>query len=87
MTKLQQLAPDDHRHGTVNGYVHFMCRCDACRAAHSTYQKDAPVHAAMNGTLGHYTLTDAGRRAIARDDHGRLDVRRYLELLDGTVAP
>lgn len=29
------LAPDDPRHGTVNGYVNRKCRCAACRAANT----------------------------------------------------
>lgn len=32
MTK--DLAPDDPRHGTVNGYGNHACRCDPCREAH-----------------------------------------------------
>lgn len=27
------LAPDDPRHGTLNGYNNHYCRCDACRTA------------------------------------------------------
>jgi hypothetical protein len=27
------LAPDDPRHGTVNGYNNLWCRCEACKAA------------------------------------------------------
>ena len=27
------LAPEDPRHGTMNAYVNFRCRCDACRQA------------------------------------------------------
>lgn len=27
------LAPDDPRHGTLNGYRNYGCRCDPCRQA------------------------------------------------------
>ncbi|MCE0485434.1 hypothetical protein [Ornithinimicrobium sediminis] len=30
----EPLAPDDPRHGTINGYGNLGCRCDACREAH-----------------------------------------------------
>ena len=29
-----ELAPDDPRHGTTNGYGNLGCRCEACREAH-----------------------------------------------------
>ncbi|MGC5661569.1 very short patch repair endonuclease [Micromonospora sp. WMMD723] len=29
-----ELAPDDPRHGTTNGYGNLGCRCDLCREAH-----------------------------------------------------
>jgi hypothetical protein len=31
------LAPDDPRHGTLNGYANLGCRCDQCRAANTDY--------------------------------------------------
>lgn len=31
---MADLAPDDPRHGTANGYGNLRCRCDACREAH-----------------------------------------------------
>jgi hypothetical protein len=34
---MAELAKDDPRHGTVNGYGNHFCRCDACRAAHCAY--------------------------------------------------
>lgn len=27
------LAPDDERHGTINAYTNWGCRCERCRAA------------------------------------------------------
>jgi hypothetical protein len=29
------LPPGDPRHGTVNGYDNYLCRCDACKHAHN----------------------------------------------------
>lgn len=34
MAKNTELAADDPRHGTTNGYGNLGCRCEACRAAH-----------------------------------------------------
>lgn len=34
------LAPDDPRHGTLNGYTQLRCRCDRCRAAKLDYQRE-----------------------------------------------
>lgn len=40
---MQDLAPDDPRHGTTNGYGSLGCRCAACREAnrinHKAYMK------------------------------------------------
>jgi len=33
-----QLLPGDHRHGTVNGYTNYGCRCERCSEANSDYQ-------------------------------------------------
>lgn len=30
----KRLAPNDPRHGTVNGYTNLRCRCSRCRKAH-----------------------------------------------------
>jgi hypothetical protein len=30
-------GPDDHRHGTINGYSNHKCRCDLCKAAWREY--------------------------------------------------
>lgn len=32
---MSELAPDDPRHGTTNGYGNHHCRCERCRAAHA----------------------------------------------------
>jgi len=34
------LEPGDKRHGTPNGYNNLGCRCDACRAAMTSYMRD-----------------------------------------------
>lgn len=34
------LAPDDPRHGTLNGYGNLGCRCDRCRAANTAAHRD-----------------------------------------------
>jgi hypothetical protein len=31
------LAPDDHRHGTTNGYSNWKCKCPLCRRAWADY--------------------------------------------------
>lgn len=36
----KSLAPDDCRHGTYNGYKHYGCRCDGCKAANSDYERE-----------------------------------------------
>lgn len=33
------LEPEDKRHGTVNGYCTYGCRCDPCKKARSDYKK------------------------------------------------
>jgi 5-methylcytosine-specific restriction endonuclease McrA len=52
LKKCQLLCKDCHKkksdkegerptpHGTISGYYHRGCRCDACRAAYSTYRKE-----------------------------------------------
>jgi hypothetical protein len=39
--------PFDPRHGTPHGYITFGCRCLRCSRAHSLYQREAPMRAAM----------------------------------------
>lgn len=31
--------PEDERHGTINGYVNHMCRCDLCTDANTEEQQ------------------------------------------------
>jgi hypothetical protein len=35
---LPVLTEDDPRHGSVNGYTNFRCRCDDCKGAWSAYR-------------------------------------------------
>lgn len=37
--KRKGISQDDPRHGTVNAYINFSCRCEACKKALSEYQK------------------------------------------------
>lgn len=32
-----RLTEGDHRHGTLNGYNHYRCRCGLCREAYTAY--------------------------------------------------
>ena len=32
-----RMDPDDHRHGTNNGYRNLYCGCEPCRAANARY--------------------------------------------------
>ena len=34
------IAPEDHRHGTANGYCNWSCRCAECTEAHTRYLYD-----------------------------------------------
>jgi len=34
-----QNDPSDPRHGTTNGYINFLCRCDGCKAAQAEYMQ------------------------------------------------
>ena len=34
------IAPDDSRHGTIDGYIRFACRCEECTSAHVAYQRE-----------------------------------------------
>ena len=45
MTVRRQLAPDDRRHGTSNGYINYKCRCSLCRQAN--YDKGVACDAPM----------------------------------------
>lgn len=67
------LAPDDSRHGTVNGYVNYDCRCAPCVAARADY--DARRHVttqrqiAVGPVRNHVSKLLAGgatKQAIAR---------------------
>lgn len=40
----RELPPEDPRHGTVNGYSNYRCRCLPCRDAHSAYQVELRAH-------------------------------------------
>ena len=44
---MNPLAPDDPRHGTVNGYSNLKCRCSECRSAWATYQRRASARRAI----------------------------------------
>jgi len=55
------LAPDDPRHGTVNGYSNLGCRCDDCKSAwrvQTRQQREArrhkPIPDRVHGTAGGY---------------------------------
>lgn len=36
VNRLTELASDDPRHGTDNGYTNHHCRCEPCRVAANT---------------------------------------------------
>lgn len=36
-----RIGPDDHRHGTANGYDNLDCRCPRCREAHRVDMAEA----------------------------------------------
>ena len=41
------LAPDDPRHGTVNGYVTYKCRCESCGEAKRVYYRELDARKKM----------------------------------------
>lgn len=78
-TSPDPLSADDSRHGTWTAYSRFSCRCEACRAAGSTYKrqrraassagKKAP---AIHGSISKYQRgcrCDKCREAMS--DYGR----------------
>ena len=72
----RQLAPDDPRHGTTNGYNNYGCRCAPCRAASSAARATAgvvpfvviPVADGNNATRRAVTTTDS---AMTREEYYR----------------
>ena len=34
------MKSDDPRHGSLNGYINLMCRCEACRKANAEAARD-----------------------------------------------
>lgn len=54
------MRPDDHRHGTINGYNNLGCRCERCRAARTAYPRNrlAETHK--------HDLCDCGNKKDAR---------------------
>ncbi len=34
------MDPDDHRHGTVNGYTNLDCGCESCRTANAVHMRE-----------------------------------------------
>ena len=36
------LAPEDNRHGSLNAYNHYKCRCPACREAYRKHYRTTP---------------------------------------------
>lgn len=47
----KELAPDDPRHGTRNGYGNLGCRCDACREAHRQNHRKYMIRVKESGEL------------------------------------
>lgn len=35
----RELPPGDPRHGTLNGYTNWRCRCESCRGANTAYAR------------------------------------------------
>jgi hypothetical protein len=81
------LTPDDHRHGSTNGYTNCACRCEPCRAAHAVecrsrqaerVARGVPAH--LHGTSGGYgnwgCRCDLCRKAWSADDRERRRRRR-----------
>lgn len=46
------MAPDDPRHGTVNGYVNLKCRCQPCRDAWAAKCRDLKMRRRSEVVLG-----------------------------------
>jgi hypothetical protein len=66
-----RLLPGDLRHGTLNGYINYRCRCDPCRAAKATYRPPGPVpHGTLNGYNNHQCHCEACRAALAAYTRG-----------------
>jgi hypothetical protein len=38
--KMKPLTPDDPRHGTINAYVNYGCRCPECKGARRDYGRN-----------------------------------------------
>ena len=93
-----RLEPEDHRHGTVNGYSNLGCGCPPCRAAHSVICRErriarssGPIPDRVHGTPGGYgnyrcTCVEC-RRAWSKDTGDRSKRRRErLAALAGNTA-
>lgn len=69
------LAPDDPRHGTVNGYKNHYCRCDKCRTAATMCHREwrhrrhlalgDPRHGTQNGYVNYNCRCPACKEAQA----------------------
>lgn len=63
---MAELAPDDPRHGTPNGYGNHHCRCERCREAnrlqHAEYMRRVRADGRIRGRHGTDLAYDSGCR-------------------------
>ena len=72
------LAPDDPRHGTVNGYGNLGCRCSECRKAQAAKQFEYMHRTGRTKMTWAEYVAATTRHGCARYRHGgcRCDVCR-----------
>ncbi len=67
--RARELAPDDPRHGTTNGYGNLGCRCERCTAAqrvsHHAYMLRQRASGRIVGRHGSPSAYDTGCRCDA----------------------
>ncbi len=65
----RELAPDDPRHGTTNGYGNLGCRCEPCTAAHRVnHQAYMLKQRAAGRIIGRHGSTSAYDTGCRCDD-------------------
>lgn len=88
----RELAPDDPRHGTTNGYGNLGCRCERCQEAHAAEVQRAKerraaspipehVHGTANGYGNYRCRCDACTEAWSIDTQHRAQRRKIDRLL------
>ena len=83
----RQLAPDDPRHGTNNGYQNYGCRCQPCKTAHAAEGHIRKArHPEYSDRRKEVAILTRSAGAIARLENKRESAVAALASIDAELA-